>query len=147
HEGVPVPRRAPAADRRTAAPGVPAPATAPEDPVRAPRRADRIRRLTRIVLPIPVRAPLPHVSSHVPQAPPVLMTLSWCDPRRLARALRQCVRAILVLKGFTEPGVLPQFVHVISKPIGRLCSRPARGFPLGLRGQPVPGPQPATEHD
>src|SRR5208337_3885023 len=70
---VPAPRREQVAVRRAAVPGVAAPATAPEKPVRATGCARWIsgRRRGVIFVIIPIGAPFPHVTDHVMQTPRV----------------------------------------------------------------------------
>src|SRR5208337_603293 len=68
---VPALRRVPAAVRRAAAPGVVAPATAPDDPGRGLGRARRIGRRRRgvVFLIIPIGAPFPDVADHIVKTP------------------------------------------------------------------------------
>ena len=63
-------RRAPAAARHTAAPGIVAPATTPVHADRGLGVVARIRRgrLAVIILIVPVLAPLPHVAAHIVEA-------------------------------------------------------------------------------
>jgi len=113
-----------AAVRRTAAPAIVAPATAPVDTVRARIYTCRIYLGTGRIRAIPILAPLPYVSAHIKKSP--------CIGQFQSHFMRLRIRIVVI------PRILPDLavIRIISpvKPGGG--SRPAGILPFRLGREP-----------